>query len=264
MCTILAAVKPWPGVPLLVAANRDELLARPASPPLLWPGSPVTMGPQAAPNPGALRAPRVVAPRDDRAGGSWLGLNEHGLFVGITNRARATLDTTRLSRGALVMDALRARSAAALHEDLARLAPGAYNSFHLFYADRTSAHITWTDGVDLHRSTLERGLHVITERSYGAGDGARTELLRRLWEEEGAIAREPAMDRFEKILARHASAEDPFAATCIHADALGYGTRSSMILRLGESWAETRARWAEGKPCVTPFVDLGPLLAELA
>jgi uncharacterized protein with NRDE domain len=247
MCTILAAVKPWPGVPLLVAANRDEMLARPASPPFLWPG-----------------APRIVAPRDDRAGGSWLGLNEHGLFVGITNRARAALDASRLSRGALVMDALRARSAAALHDDLARLDPGAYNPFHLFYADRASAHLTWTDGVVLHRSTLEPGLHVITERSFGAGDGARVELLQRLWEETGAPAREPAMDRIEGILARHASAEDPFAATCIHADAFGYGTRSSLVLRLGESWAETRARWAEGKPCVTPFVELGPLVAELA
>lgn len=241
MCTLAAAVGISPRLPLLVAANRDEILSRPASPPHLWPGT-----------------PRVIAPRDDLAGGTWLGLNEHGLFVGVTNRAGPPPDATRRSRGKLVLDALRAPSAAALHDKLADLDPAAYNPFHLLYADRASAHLTWSDGAALHRADLGPGLHVVTERSFGAGDAARADLVRRRWEALG----DPSSEGLQALLAEHAG--DPFAATCVHADAFGYGTRSSMILRLADTWAETRLAWAEGKPCRTPFVPQDDLLRQLA
>jgi hypothetical protein len=241
MCTLAAAVGVSPAIPLVVAANRDEMLDRPARPPFLWPG-----------------VPRVVSPRDEVAGGTWLGVNEHALFVGITNRAGAPPDRSLRSRGALVAEALRAPSAASLHDHLAALDPRAQNPFHLLYADRTSAHLTWSDGKAIHRADLGPGLHVVTERSFGAGDEQRGALVRRLWSElDGDLS--PAS--LGGILGRHA--EDPFAATCVHADAFGYGTRSSFILVLGAAWSDTRAYWAEGKPCVTPYVEQAALLREL-
>lgn len=241
MCTLIAAVRPSPTLPLVIAANRDELTARPATPPFLWPGEPA-----------------VVSPRDDLAGGTWLGLNAHGLFVGVTNRAGNPRDDARRSRGALVADALRAPSAAALHARLAGVDPAAYNPFHLLYADRESAHLTWTDGHTLHRADLAPGLHVVTERSFGAGDEARAALVRRRWEALGELA----PGAIGPVLAEHA--DDPFTATCVHADAFGYGTRSSMILLLGARWDTTRLLWAEGRPCRTPFVEQDALLRELA
>jgi uncharacterized protein with NRDE domain len=62
MCT-LALVVPPPGGVLQVAANRDEFLARPATPP--------------EPSPDG----RWLAPRDLQAG-ELAGLNAAGLFVG--------------------------------------------------------------------------------------------------------------------------------------------------------------------------------------
>ncbi|HLT35932.1 MAG TPA: NRDE family protein, partial [Enhygromyxa sp.] len=94
MCTIIAALQVWPGRPLVVAANRDEALDRPAIDPRVW-------------APGEVAARRVLAPRDLRAGGTWLGVNDAGLFVGITNR-RAIPDPRRRSRGELVFEALGA------------------------------------------------------------------------------------------------------------------------------------------------------------
>ena len=67
MCT-LALLVPPPGGVLQVAANRDEWLKRPAAAPAVW-----TEG--------------WLAPKDLEAGGTWLGLNAQGLFVGVTNRA---------------------------------------------------------------------------------------------------------------------------------------------------------------------------------
>jgi uncharacterized protein with NRDE domain len=245
MCTLAVAVSVSASLPLVVAANRDELLARPAVAPLLWLS--------------ASGAPRFVAPRDEVAGGTWLGLNEQALFVGITNRAGAAPDPARRSRGALVVEALRAPSAALLHERLGGVDPRAYNPFHLLYADRVSAHLTWSDGAALHRADLAPGLHVVTERSFGAGDDRRGALARRCWE---GLRGDLSPAALGSLLARHA--EDPFEATCVHADAAGYGTRSSLILTLGARWEETRFLWAEGRPCVTPFVDQAALLARLS
>jgi hypothetical protein len=177
--------------------------------------------------------------------------------VGVTNRAGTPRDGTRRSRGALVLEALRAPSAAVLHAELAGVDPAAYNPFHLLYADRASAHLTWSDGRALHRADLAPGLHVVTERSFGVGEEARASLVRRRWAELGGL--DPA--EIGRLLAEHA--EDPFAATCVHADAFGYGTRSSAILLLGETWDETRLYWAEGRPCVTPFVPQDDLVRAL-
>jgi uncharacterized protein with NRDE domain len=247
MCTLIAVVAASPSAPLLIAANRDERTTRPARPPFLWP---------------AQGGPRFVAPRDEQAGGSWLGLSERGLFVGITNRAGVPLDPSRRSRGALVIDALRAPSAGALHARLAGLDPRSFNPFHLFYADRRAACLTYHDGQAIHQERLPPGLHIITERSLGAAGEARAERIRERW---GEIAKantpSPPFDALSRLLAEHA--EDPIAGTCVHLDALAYGTRSSMILLLGPTWPSTRLLWAEGRPCVTPFVDQRALLEDL-
>ncbi|MGH7927508.1 MAG: NRDE family protein, partial [Candidatus Binatia bacterium] len=75
MCTLALFFDVFDGYPLLVAANRDERYDRPAMPP------------------GLIAAnPRIMAGKDLRAGGTWLGVNEHGLLVGILNR-RAKRET---------------------------------------------------------------------------------------------------------------------------------------------------------------------------
>ena len=67
MCTLVVASHVLPDRPLVVVANRDEQLDRASSPPFAWKEG-------------------FFAPRDDVAGGTWLGVNDHGVFVGITNR----------------------------------------------------------------------------------------------------------------------------------------------------------------------------------
>src|SRR5207245_2738869 len=97
MCTLVFAVRPSPDVLLAVTGNRNEFLARPASPPRVWP-----------------ELPGVLMPRDEMAGGTWLGLTARGLFVCVTNRRGAAPDPARRSRGLLVLEALRGPDAAAV------------------------------------------------------------------------------------------------------------------------------------------------------
>jgi uncharacterized protein with NRDE domain len=243
MCTLLAVV-PEAGDVLQVAANRDEFLARPALPPARWPG-----------------APSVLAPRDVQAGGTWLGVNAHRLFVAVTNRHGAAHDARRASRGQLVADALRQPSVEALHARLAGLGPTSYNPFHLFYADASGhAGLTVCDGTAIRQRFLPPGLHVLTERSFGAGDdSARVARAKAsLPESKGRLG----LAGWRKVLSAH-SAQDARAGTCIHAEARGYGTRSAFVLQLSADCRDDACAWTEGPPCTSPWVDGSTLLKEV-
>src|SRR5713101_3267717 len=163
MCTFAFAVRPSPGVALAVTGNRNEFLARPAAPPRVWP-----------------ELPGVLMPRDEKAGGTWLGLTASGLFVCVTNRRGASPDPARRSRGLLVLDALRAPDAAAVRKLASGLDPLRYNAFHLVFADAREAGVAVCDGERLEVRALPPGeAQLVTERSYGAGEGIReAEVLR--------------------------------------------------------------------------------------
>jgi hypothetical protein len=239
MC-ILALVVPEPGGMLQVAANRDEFLKRPAASPSLWDEG-------------------WLAPRDLEAGGTWLGLNPRGLFVGVTNRAGLPRAADRRSRGLLVTAALRAPDAATLHRQLAALPAHRYNGFHLAYADGTAAGLTWNDGDQLHQEWLGLGLHVITERSLGAGDDReRVALLREVVSGQAPLDVEGWLGG----LSRHA--ETPLASTCVHADPVGYGTRSAFVLHRAPTAAASRCAWTDARPCTSPAHDGTALLRSMA
>jgi len=59
MCLVLVAHRVHPRYPLVLAANRDEFYERPTAPLQVWPD-----------------APEIVAGRDLRGGGTWLGVLE--------------------------------------------------------------------------------------------------------------------------------------------------------------------------------------------
>jgi hypothetical protein len=230
MCT-LALVVPPPGGALQVAANRDEWLKRPAAAPAVW-------------NEGWL------APKDLEAGGTWLGLNAQGLFVGVTNRAGIHRASDRRSRGLLVTDALRAADARSLHRQLTALDPHQYNGFHLAYADGQAAGLTWSDGEQLHQEWLAPGLHLITERSFGAGDeSGRVALLRQSVNGNGTVD----VEGWLGLLSRHA--DGPLAGTCVHADGVGYGTRSAFVLHRAPAASASHCAWTEARPCTSPAHD---------
>jgi uncharacterized protein with NRDE domain len=245
MCTLLIAVHVFPDFPLVVAANRDEFLGRPATGPFVWPAR-----------------PPVVAPKDEQAGGSWLGFGAGGLFVGVTNRWRFPVDPGRKSRGALVMDALAAPNARALAADLAGLDGRLFNAFHLVYADREAAFLTASDGERATQAPLPPGVHVVTEQGLLPEDVPRVRRVLSRWNRDVAGRASPDFAALQALLAEHGP--DPREGPCVHIEGLAYGTRSSAILALGSSLAETRFFWAEGPPCRTPFEERPDLVAALA
>ena len=164
MCTLLLAHRATPGTLLALSANRNEFLARPAEGIAEWPRE--------------RGAPLVVAPRDGKAGGTWQGVNQHGLVVCLTNRRHATFDAGRASRGQLVAEALRLASARAVNDWIGTLPGARHNGFHLVAADLEEAWLAIGDGTAIERYELSPGVHLITERSFGAGEGPREQQAR--------------------------------------------------------------------------------------
>jgi uncharacterized protein with NRDE domain len=242
MCTLIVLHRCFPEAPLLIAANRDEYLERPAEPPGLR----------------RIRGRGVVAPRDLRAGGTWLGVNDRRVFVAVTNRPTPRPDPARRSRGLLVEDLLASASAREAAGAAARVAPGAYNPFHLFVGDGDEAFAAVYDGAP-DVAELGAGAHVVGNAD---PDDRRVPKIARLLGEAERVAAGRLEDAFGALAALcrvHGAGADPRDDTCIHAGT--YGTRSSALLRLGGAGG---AFWyADGPPCRTPYEDLTPLLRGL-
>jgi uncharacterized protein with NRDE domain len=119
MCLILFAWKVHPAYLLVLAANRDEYYARPSAPAAFWDD-----------------APDLLAGRDLKAGGTWLGITRSGRLAALTNyRDPASLKQDAPSRGHLVSDYLRNQESSDAY--LKRLAARAdrYNGFSLLVGD---------------------------------------------------------------------------------------------------------------------------------
>lgn len=236
MCIVVIAHGVVEGYPLVVGANRDELLSR---------------GGEA---PRELRAgPRAWGGRDPVAGGTWLGVNEHGLLVALTDRPVAKLDPTLRSRGLLCLDALGMRDAASVAAWLGQeLAARRYNPFNLFYADMREAGVACYES-ELRCTGLPRGLHVLTG---GLVDDLRDAKIARAFELLGELPRDlsGAVARLKGVLAdRRPGAAEREQICMLGAD---FGTVSSSIIALGASFpAGTLYLHAPGPPCQASYED---------
>ena len=239
MCTLTLAWRAFEDDPVVVAANRDESYGRPSAPP-------------------TDRGDGVIAPRDARAGGTWMGVTRDGLFVGITNRWVEGLTGER-SRGLLVDDCLHAGSAddAAGHvEESCRRHE--YDGFNLVLADATTALLLEWDGT-LSVTEFRPGVHVVGNTGYDGHyfepparpDAGPTEarnatrLRRELTPRQGESA-DAWLDRAGTALGDHAF------DVCVHDEARGFGTVSSTLIRVGVD-GSIRYDHADGPPCETAF-----------
>jgi uncharacterized protein with NRDE domain len=239
--------------PIVVAANRDEYYARKAQGPHL-----------------VHRRPRVYAGKDERAGGTWLGVNEFSLVVGLVNR-HSTLpqDLSRRSRGLLCLDLLCQRDAKAARDFL--IADGRmhqYNSYYVVWADYEHAYVAYNEG-DITIRDLEPGRYMLTNSSLVDLALVTPTGLGHLLTEPAPEGLDLLLGRLQEVCKTHHEIERVVdapnehrgnRALCVHTSEQ-YGTVSSSLLAIGREFAISRYFHAEGAPCQTPYRDFSGLLS---
>jgi uncharacterized protein with NRDE domain len=138
MCLILLAWRAHPGLPLAVAANRDEFHGRPAAAAAFWPDRPA-----------------ILAGRDLEAKGTWMGVARSGRFAAVTNYRGAREPSAAESRGALVTKFLESDETPGRY--MKGLSPEKYSGFNLLACDEEE--LWWMSNRDGAPRRLEPGIY---------------------------------------------------------------------------------------------------------
>ena len=215
MCLIALAYHTHPRYPLVLAANRDEFLDRPADPAHFW-----------------VDAPHILAGRDRKAGGTWLGVTRTGRFAALTNhRDLHRPANPGPSRGVLVRKALDDELDG---EDTSR-----YEGFNLLHGMVDDLH--YHNNVQPHSIPLSPGIHGLSNAFLNTPwpkVERATAMLHGLMGTEG----DELVDGLFTLLAHDRPAPDERlpetglptdmerAVSSIFIDTPGYGTRCSTVV----------------------------------
>ena len=146
MCLILLAFQSHPVYKLIIAANRDEFYERPTAPAAFWEDE-----------------PGLLAGRDLRAGGTWLGITAKGRIAAITNyRDPSSIKSDAPSRGSLVTDFLKGQQSPVDYLDGIRNDKHEYNGFNLIVGEKNSLH--WYSNRGEGVRDLSTGIYGISNR----------------------------------------------------------------------------------------------------
>lgn len=226
MCTLVTLRRPGHSWPLLLAANRDEMLSRPwKAPARHWVDRETTIG-----------------GLDQEAGGSWLGLNDYGVVAGILNRTGALgPGKNKRSRGELVLEALEHADASIAVKALSAIDGQSYRPFNLVVADDRDAY--WiahrgdlnTASVEIHE--IPPGISMLT--AHDLNDQTSPRVRAYLSPFSDSSPPDPDNDEWsewQRLLASRSNkgTDDPAEAMNIVTD-FGFGTSSSSLIAIPSS-----------------------------
>ncbi len=224
---IVFAYKAHPGYQLVLAANRDEDYDRPTEPAHFWKDH-----------------PQMLAGKDIRWGGTWLGITRHGKMAAVTNfRDMSSHLEHGLSRGLMLCDYLQGtRKPEAFLKKLEGVkAP--YNSYNLLLGDLQNLRYSSNHGPDPEQ--ISSGIYGLSNHLL---DTPWPKLVRckSLFSEILAREKEPSADSLLEMLADRKTAPDdqlPDTGIGLEWERLlssifiageSYGTRSSTVLLIGD------------------------------
>ncbi len=148
MCLVLVAYNVHPSYRLVLAANRDEFFERPSSSADFWDDR-----------------RQVIAGRDLKGGGTWIGVTKKGKFAAITNyRDPASWKNNAPSRGRLVSAYLCGNQSADNYLDKISRRAQLYNGFNLIIGDRREFFVYSNRG---KKQKLDSGIYGLSNHLLG-------------------------------------------------------------------------------------------------
>jgi uncharacterized protein with NRDE domain len=234
MCLIAFAYNVHPSYRLILAANRDEFYERPSSSADFWKDH-----------------PGVLAGRDLKDGGTWLGITKNGKYAAVTNyRDQSTLKNDAPSLGKLVSHYLTGNQSPDNYLKKISSQVNKYNGFNLLLGDDNDLYVFSSRG---EKQKLKPGIYGLSNHLLNSPWPKLTRSKRML-----KAALDKKGDALEKelfyLLAdRHFPPDSKLPATGIglewerllspiFIESPIYGTRSSTILLIGKN---RRVRFVE-------------------
>jgi uncharacterized protein with NRDE domain len=249
MCLLALFYRVVEDAPIVVGANREEFYARGGEPPQVLDGP--------------LRS---IGGRDPVAGGTWLGVNERGVLIALTNRRKSQPVSSPRSRGLLVRQLLGCPSAAEAIELASReLQQHPYEGCNVVCVDAERAAVLHAADW-LRVRLLPPGLHVLANQDLNDPSDARVaHVLGWLgqWSYPDSAA---CIEALRQVCAQHAPEFPPIC----HREALRGTVSSSLIVlptgsdRTPIDLAHASYLHAQGPPDSTPYQDVSHLLRGLA
>ncbi|MFN9344135.1 MAG: NRDE family protein, partial [Planctomycetota bacterium] len=133
-----------PESPILVACNREDSFDRSYPTPAIHSGK-----------------PRILASVDPKTGGTFLGVNQNGMLVGVIDRPKREMPVLPESRADLARQILKAASARrGVDVAMDRLSSGQYRGANFVIADHDSGWCVHA-GDQVNCSELEDGLSIV-------------------------------------------------------------------------------------------------------
>ena len=249
MCLILFSYKQHQEYTLILAANRDEFYARPTSPATHWPEG-------------------IIAGKDLKAGGTWMGIHPDGRYGMVTNYRDPTSERPRgVSRGKVVVDYFSHNGNPDIYLQELHTQADQYNGYNTLLGDSESL---W------YYSNKEQNIKEVPPGTYGLSNHLldtpwpKVVLGKELLDE---VIREPSLnvEGLFSILKNDTMAPDSqlpetgvplewertLSAMFIRSE--GYGTRCSSVLTVkksGDIAFHERTYPTDGSPPVTVSFEL--------
>ncbi len=219
--------------------NRDEQRSRsPGHPPRL----------------GVTRGIPWIAPIDGEAGGTWIGVNGHGVTLALLNRyadAPHEIPGSPVSRGLLVRDLLDTPNPETLDRRLAAASLQSYLPFTLvLLAPEHPARVHEWDGTTLVTNAVPGS--GLLRTSSGADQTGAEQNRHRLFE-----ALSPTPDTLAEVHRSHDPSPGALSVCMHRSDAM-----TVSFARVDVTPGEVVMRYAPGPPCTTPVTE-GLTLARL-
>ena len=241
MCLLIVLAGVDADWPLVVASNRDEARDRPASPPGLYVGA----------------RHRILSPRDRRAGGTWIGVNDAGLFAGLTNLGSPLPAPLATTRGDLPHVALDADDLDGAVENVEhRVAAAPHAGFQIVLSDGTGIVVLEHEGGQTVRRDVS-GRVAVVGNEHRLGELELPDLPAAL---EPGLALEERLARLRVVLLDTGER----AGHRVLKKGGAYGTVSSSLIAIprgdlrGLVW-----RYSAGSPDEAPYRNYGNLSRRL-
>ena len=243
MCTLAILYRVARGTPILVAANREERFDRPTQYPKIQSGS-----------------PRVVCGTDRRAGGTWLGVNQNGLFCAVANRRRRACPPSPAPVGCSAANCSTSAAPRKRPPTPPRNWPRAFTRGPNFVcADgRYAAVVHGGDKIEIVE--LSPGLHIVSGGNVDDPKDERHEFVRRMLTLQMLDSSVAFLAVASRVFSRKPDSEGRRGVVVLGNE---FGTVSSTLLSLPRKIQHAIYQYTPGALCDYPYDDLSALLRQV-